>query len=168
MKKIAYIIIGFAIGALLTYYFCPRPLEMETKLVKVKKPKGVISIAEATELSNNWTKFRKKAVDSASERQGRKTDDRSVSWDLNDIEDYLTYAKQQSDSLGYDMTGIRIYLGVYGKNAGQSKKDLSTMFIVPTGKKSLSEANSLSLRLQGGQLPINPFNKGTGGNGGYP
>jgi hypothetical protein len=169
MKKVAYIIFGFVIGAILTYYFCPRSIEIDTTEVNIVKPKGVISVEEATILSNNWTKYRKKAVDSAAARQGRKTDDRSVSWSLEAVENYLAYAKQESKNLGYDMTGISLYLGVYGKNAGQSKKDLSTMFIVPTGKKTLSEANSLGLRLQGGRpIPISPFNEGVGGTLGYP
>ncbi|TNJ46513.1 hypothetical protein KFZ70_13860 [Tamlana fucoidanivorans] len=167
MKNLAYILIGFAIGAILTYYFCPRTVDTEE--VVITKPKGVITVEEATALSNNWTKYRKKAVDSAAAKQGRSVDDRSVDWSLTDVEDYLNYAKQESKILGFDMTGIRIYLGVYGKNAGQSKQDLTTMFIVPTGKKSLSEANSVNLNIQGDKtIPVGPLNEGGGGQGGYP
>lgn len=169
MKKTAYLILGFIIGGVLTYYFCPRSVEVGITEVKVVKPKGVISVSEATALSENWSKFRKQAVDSASARHGRKNDNRSVSWSLEDIENYLAYAKQESKALGYDMTGITVYLGVYGKNAGQSKKDLTTMFIAPTGKKTRSEANSLNLSLLGGgRLPVDPLNDGDGGNNGYP
>ncbi|WP_242204401.1 hypothetical protein [Aestuariivivens insulae] len=167
MKKLGYILLGFAIGAVLTYFYCPRQLEKE---MKVMKPSGVISINEAKELNNNWTKYRQAAVDSAAKQQGRNHDDRSTWWALDDIENYLAYAKSQSDSLGYNMSGIRVYLGVYGSNAGQSKKNLTTMFIVPTGKKSTSEASSLNIGLQGGNedVPVSPLNDGTGGDTGYP
>jgi hypothetical protein len=168
MKKLGSIIIGFIIGALLTYYFCPRPLVIEEEIAIVK-PKGVISIIKAKELNKNWTDFRQAAVDSAAKKQGRNKDNRWVSWSLDDIEDYLDYAKHYSDSIKYDMTGIRVYLGVYGKNAGQTKKDLTTMFIVPTGKKAKSQASSLNLVLPPSDetIPVPPLNEGTGGSNPY-
>ena len=168
MKKLGYIILGFFIGGVLTYYFCPRDMvEPPTKIIK---PSGVISVSAAKELNDNWTKYRKAAVDSAAKKQGRNQDDRSSWWSLEDVENYLDYAKAQSDSLGYTMSGIRIYLGVYGANAGQSKKDLTTMFIVPTGKKSVSQASSINVSLRGGDddIPAPPLNKGGGGDSGYP
>ena len=41
MKKVVYIIFGFVIGAILTYYFCPRSIEIDTTEVNIVKPKGV-------------------------------------------------------------------------------------------------------------------------------
>tara|TARA_R110000868_G_scaffold404922_3_gene683749 strand:- start:6707 stop:7210 length:504 start_codon:yes stop_codon:yes gene_type:complete len=165
MKKLSYIILGFIIGAVLTYYFCPRQdVEEQTKIVK---PKGVITQAKAKDLNDDWTKYRQAAVDSAAKKQGRNQDNRSVYWELADVENYLAYAKNQADSLGYSVTGIRVYLGVYGKNAGQAKKDLTTMFIVPTGKKSQSQAGSMFLPPSTNDLPISPLNDGTGGPNGY-
>lgn len=167
MKKLSFILLGIIIGALATYYFCLRQIEEST--VKIIKPKGVITQTKAKELNANWTLHRKQAVDSAAQKQGRTQDDRSTWWSLKNIEDYLVYAKSQSDSLGYKMTGIRVYLGVYGKNAGQTKKDLTTMFIVPTGKKSMSEAGgSIGLSSATTDLLIDPLNDGAGGSGGYP
>ena len=171
MKKLSYTILGFIIGAVLTYYFCPRNLEEDD--ITYEKPSGVIPIAEADSLNTNWNKYRCKAVDSCVRVQtgGKKDkDNRWASWSLDDIEGYLAYSKKQADSLGYNMTGIRVYLGVYGKNKGQSKKNLTTMFIVPTGKKSHAEAstNPFSLRGNDQDIPTPPLNRGTGGSGGYP
>ena len=166
MKKLIYIILGFIIGALLTYYFCPRFEQLPAKIVK---PKGVITVEQAKALNDNWTIHRKPAVDSAAKKQGRKQDDRSTYWDLEEIENYLGYAKHYSDSLGYKMTGIRVYLGEYGENAGQTKKNLTTMFIVPTGDKIKSEASSFYLNYRGSDgIPVPPLNNGTGGDGSYP
>lgn len=164
MKNLSYIIIGVVLGALATYFFCPRQLGENP--VKIVKPKGVITVENAKVLNANWTLHRKAAVDSAAQKQGRNQDDRSTYWTLEDIENYLGYAKHQADSLGYQMTGVRVYLGVYGKNAGQTKKDLTTMFIVPTGKKS--KASSFNFRGSDKDMPIPPLNDGAGGDNSYP
>ncbi len=173
MKKLIYIILGFIIGAVLTYYYCPRTDDcaVEAKLEKPIKPKGVISVAAATQLNDNWTKFRKPAIDSTLKIQGvDKKDYRSAWWSIKDINDYLDFAKQQSDSLGYTITGLRVYLGVYGKNAGQIKKDLTTMFIVPTGKKTKSKASSLNVSfvVEKDDIPLEPLNDGSGGTTDFP
>jgi hypothetical protein len=168
MKKLSYIILGIVIGALATYYFCPRTIKNEESGIKIVKPKGVITPSQAKGLSDNWTTERKRANDSAAKKHGREIDDRSAWWSLEDVNNYLLYSKAQSDSLGYDMTGIRVYLGVYGKNAGQVKKDLTTMFLVPTGKSSKAKASSFILPPSNGDLPVNPLNDGQGGQGGYP
>lgn len=171
MKKLSYIILGFIIGALATYYFCPRDLGEEMVDVKVIKPKGVISPGQAKKLNNNWSEFREAAVDSAAKRQGRDKDNRSTWWSIDDIENYLAYAKQQTDSLKYDISGIRVYLGVYGDNAGRTKKNLSTMFIVPTikgkAKASMSPVNFQG-EGNGDCEECDPLNAGGGGHGGYP
>jgi len=172
MKKLTYIILGILIGALATYYFCPRTLEAQEE-VAIVKPKGVITPAQAKVLNNNWTEYRKAAVDSAARKQGRDVDNRSTWWSLDDIENYIIYAKNQSNDLGYNMTGIRVYLGVYGKSAGDSEKGYSTMFIVPTGKKSRDEASSFNLFTlpSDGDVPegdpLNGGSKGAPPGGGY-
>ena len=167
MKNLSYIVLGVIIGALATYYFCPRQLnEISTKIVT---PKGVITPKKAKELDANWTLYRKAAVDSAARKQGRNQDARSTWWSLSDIENYLAYAKKQSNSLGYTMTGIRVYLGVYDDTSEQSKRNLTTMFIVPTGDENKSKASSINFRGNDRDIPIvNPLNDGSGGDQGYP
>jgi len=168
MKKLSYIVLGVVIGAIATYFFCPR--QTQDSSISIVKPKGVITPEQAKELNMNWTLYRKAAVDSAAKKQGRNQDNRSTWWSLSDIENYLVYAQSQSDSLGYSMTGIRVFLGVYGENAGQTKKNLTTMFMVPTGTKKSSKASSININLAGDDqnIPVPPLNKGTGGNDGYP
>lgn len=170
MKKSGLIILGFIIGAFATYYLCPRELEQEHSEIEIVKPKGVISVEQAIILNDNWTKYRKAAVDSAAQQQGRKVDKRSTKWSLEDIRNYLDYAEVESDKLGYTMDGIQVYLGVYGDNAGSEKANYTTMFIAPTGSKSISKgsvtpfkSNALTLK-----IAVLPLNNGTGGEGGYP
>lgn len=176
MKKLSYIILGVIIGAALTYYFCPRNPELDAMETKMKMagefemPEGLIERDAAQKLNENWTEYREGAVDSAAQRQGREKDNRWTSWKLKDIENYLAYSKDEAEKLGYDMTGIRVYLGVYGDDAGSSKKNLTTMFIVPTGKKSHDNASMMPFNFRGDDedIPLLPLNEGSGGSGGYP
>ncbi len=170
MKKLIYIILGFIIGAALTYYFCPRPNSMDDVEVSVKVPKDTISVSEAKILSDNWEKNNAIEVDSLLEVEGSKKKTRSVWWPLKEINEYLKYAEAKSDSLGYKMTGVRIYLGNYGKVKNPIKKNRNTMFIVPTGSKTTSKASTLNVFLPPtvNDIPTPPLNEGQGGDVGYP
>ncbi len=185
MKRLSYVILGFIIGAFATYYLCPRPVDtdidvdehsikssiQEMSEMKPNKPKGVVTPSEAKVLNDNWTLHREAAVNAAARQQGRDKDDRSTWWSINDIEDYIIYSKHVTDSLGYNITGMRVYLGVYGKNAGQAKKNLTTMFVVPTIKEGTAKASTSLINFQGngGDCPECPvLNSGHGGGKGYP
>ncbi len=164
MKKPVLLLLGIAIGVGVSYFYFNRQeaattSEEATMARAIVKPKGVITPAQAKVLNNNWTKGRKKAVDSAAGRP----DNRSSWWSLKDIRDYLEYAENQTKELGYSMNGIRIYLGVYEGNAPNGKADYATLFWVPTGKKSKSEGSMLNFTLQGGDDDIpggDPLNQG--------
>ena len=171
MKKLGPIILGIIIGAVLTYYFCPRPIDdMHTVGAEKNVPKDTISVAEAKVLSKNWGQNNATEVDSILDVEGSKKKIRSVWWSLKDVNEYLTYAKAKSDSLGYTMTGVRVYLGNYGKNPNPVKKNRNTMFIVPTGPRKTSKASSLNIFLPptDHDIPTPPLNAGTGGDNGYP
>ncbi|WP_248723067.1 hypothetical protein [Seonamhaeicola sp. ML3] len=170
MKNLRLIILGFIIGALATYFFCPRQaVEEEAVVAKIVKPKGVITVAQAKELNDNWTKFRKPVLDSITQQMVGKDDYRSAWWSLKDVEDYIAYIKQETQNDGETFTGLRVYFGVYGESISADKKDLSTIFIVPTGSKIVEKASMVNFNLQGGDgdLPKPPLNDGNGG-GGYP
>lgn len=170
MKKIGPVILGFIIGAVLTYLFCPRQIEeMHTLATKIKAPKDTISVKEATRLFKNWQKNNVTEIDSTLEVIGDRKKTTNVEWSLEDVRAYLDYAEVKADSLGYDMTGITVFMGNYGNISERSKKNRNTLFIVPTGKKLVSKASSLNITLQGnGKTGVPPLNNGSGGNGNYP
>ncbi|WP_396601312.1 hypothetical protein [Algibacter sp. R77976] len=171
MKKLGPIILGFIIGAVLTYYFCPRPVgDMPTMHAENKTPKDTISVAQAKILSKNWANNNPTEIDSLIEIEGSRKKTRSVWWSLKEVNEYLAYAQAKSDSLGYTMTGVRVYLGNYGNVKDPIKKNRNTMFIVPTGPRNKSKASSLNIFLppSDGDIPGPPLNEGGNGNGGYP
>lgn len=170
MKNLGSIILGFIIGAVLTYFFCPRQVEdMNGMGAEVVKPSGVITVKEAKALNDNWTQFRKPVLDSIAERRAGKEDYRWAWWSLKDIEDYIAYTKEGAKEAGENFTGLRMYFGAYGDNASDGKRNLSTIFIVPTGSKKTSKGSLFNVTLQGDDdLERPPLNHGGGGGGGYP
>ena len=168
MKKSIVFILGLAIGIGASYFYFN--CDQKEVALAITKPSGIITPAQAKVLDANWTKTRKRAVDSAAGRP----DNRSSWWSLKDMRDYLNYAENQSIELGYTMNGVRIYLGVYGGKAPNGKADYTTMFLVPTGRKSVSQGSMINLALQGGAKDISDadaFNDGGNGvppDSGYP
>ena len=163
MRKLSLLILGIILGAVLMYFYLSTKTEV-TMGDNPTAPKGVISVQDAIALDAKWTETRKAAVDSAA----GKPDNRSVWYSLQDMRDYLNYAEAQAKDLGYTMDGIRIYMGVYGDKAPVDKAGYSTLFIVPTGPKGISQGSSGPTNMvPPGENDIpggNPLNDGGGGN----
>lgn len=173
MKKLGLLILGFIIGALLTYLYCPRPNDMQEMQVMNKKnktPKDTISVAQAKQLFKNWQKNNPTEIDSTIEVVGSRKITTNVSWSLDVIRDYLDYAEKKSDSLGFKMTGIRVYMANYGKNPDPKLKNRNTLFIAPIGTKNISKGNFVNVTSQGeeGDTGAPPLNRGGAGTGGFP
>ncbi len=73
----------------------------------------------------------------------------SSAYSLTELETYMKYAKQQADSLKYDLTGFRIYFGVFPNDKKYGRKDNElTVFISPTGvKRKTQQGNIFSTTL---------------------
>lgn len=162
MKNVGLLILGIILGASAMYFYSDGT-EGEPEALALIKPKGVITPAEAKILNDNWSKKPKLLLDSIAGRP----DNRSAWWSTDDILKYISYAENQTDSLGYKMSGLRLYFGVYPNTAPRGKADYSTIFMVPTGKKKKSDASVLPTNfLQGGDRgdigDADPLNNGTG------
>ena len=141
MKKLSLLFLGILIGTFSTYFISPNVYGQQTTkasnvVVKgIKAPKGIITPKEAMTLDNAFD-VRHALI---SESILKRPDNRSSWWSLEDIQDYLKFAKNESNELGYTMSGVRVYLGAYptGKEVGYT-----TMFMVPTGFKNISKGSS--------------------------
>ncbi|HLV15180.1 MAG TPA: hypothetical protein VKY41_08370 [Xanthomarina sp.] len=159
MKKISLFLIGILLGALATYFYCPSRNLEETE-VPIVAPKGLIKPEEAKILDQAFNSRHALISDSIVKRP----DNRSAWWSLEDIQNYLKYAENESKELGYTMDGVRVYLGAYPTD---SEVGYTTMFLVPTGHQNLSEGSSMFFNMvePGGDIPDGSgLNKGSAGN----
>ena len=174
MKKLALLLVGILIGFLICYYFFPA---QEVTVAEVEQdppaPKGLITSKNSEQLDRAYN-ARYDAVnvylESESGEQNFK-DNRSSWYSIDDVEKYLAYAKNEATNLGYEMNGIRIYLGAKNPESGQ-KVGYTTMFIVSTGNKKNSKGSmfNMSSSLFQPSPPDIPGGSGLddGGNGNPP
>ncbi|MBU2940510.1 hypothetical protein KO494_13260 [Lacinutrix sp. C3R15] len=145
MKKLFLLLLGVVIGFLICYFYCDNKIKLGAP--PMNTPKGIITPEQAKILDDAYDSRHDLISDSIVGRP----DNRSAWWSLEDIEGFISYAKKQSTELGYDMNGIRVYLGAH-ENDGYT-----TVFMVPTGNPSVSKGSMLSIAPGNGDVP--------GGNG---
>ena len=155
MKKIPYLIIGLIIGYLANMFIGTQ--EPPTDAVNIVKPKGVITAKEAMLYDKNYNPRYELISDSIL----GKPDNRSSWYALSDMKNYLEYAQHVSDSLGYQMDGIRVYLGAH------QPEGYTTMFFVPTGFKTGGMLPQKSNDIEGAG-GLNNGNTGVPPNANYP
>ncbi|OAB78821.1 hypothetical protein [Cochleicola gelatinilyticus] len=112
----------------------------------MSKPKNCITPTEAKQLQENWMDTRALYI----KNETGSEDVSNVFYTVEELEEYLTYVKNESKKQGIDSPGIRIYFAAY--NDSKSKK--ATVFLAPTeGDAASSNTN----------YKLDPLNKGVGG-----
>ena len=132
MKKLLLLLFGFAIGFLVCYFFSNKASSYDAMVT----PKGIIKPAEAIKLDVAYNTRHQLISDSIV----GKPDNRSSWWSLSDLEGFVSHAKNQADSLKYDLNGFRMYMGAHPIVKGQA--GYTTIFIVPTGVPVLLKGTS--------------------------
>jgi len=110
------------------------------------KPRKCITPAEAEQLQKKWMETRAVDIENAMGSE----DVSNVFYTIDDLEEYLTYVKDESKKQGIDTPGIRIYMAAYDTNT--SKK--ATLFFAPTDGDTAGSATNKK---------IDPMNDGVGG-----
>jgi hypothetical protein len=106
----------------------------------IEKPKQLISIEKAKELSNNFTQevtLQRNSLQRSS-FQGKpavNNDANAVWYSIETLENYIAYIKQEAENKGYDLDGIRFYFGKYSNSEKDGKAGHTTLFLTPTGQR---------------------------------
>ncbi len=151
MKSLSLMVVILAFGSVLS---C---VDADPQIAK--PPKGVIPVKEAKLLDRTYTDTRYNLI---SEKLGFK-DNRSSWWSIEDLEDYIAYAKSQASEKGYQVDGLRVYMGAYPKSYSRPEvAGFTTLFIVPTGTPSTQESslNLFANFQESTDLDVPPLNMG--------
>ena len=129
-------LIGAIIGAAIVYFGWCKTSNMKDQPTG---PKGIITPKEIKTLDAAFDSRHKLISDTIVKRP----DNRSSWYSLKDMREYLDYAENQAKELGYNMDGIRVYLGA---NADEvNTVGFTTMFFVPTGSKNTADESMPSV-----------------------
>lgn len=123
-----------------------------TEVKKYGEPKQLITKDLAVSLNSNFNNSNRVLVTSNS----KEGDDANAVWySIEELENYINYVKTQGTKKGYNVNGIRMYLGVYPETEEYGeKKGKTTIFLSPTGNKIVTE--------KGGILTVNTTAKEQG------
>lgn len=129
------------------------------------RPTQLITKKFAKELHTNFMKYRAGII----AKYIRKEDANAVWFSVEELENYIHYIKTKGQKTGYDVTGVRIYFGVYPEEKKYNEKaGLMTVFLTATGKKtkklSTEGFETLSLTLDNSEADIEsiePMNYGS-------
>ncbi|MEN2489027.1 hypothetical protein AAYQ05_14605 [Flavobacterium sp. B11] len=104
------------------------------------KPSQLITKEFARQLNVNYNN--KKA--SLTAKKAEKEDANAIWYSLEELENYIHYIKTNGAKDGYDVDGIRFYFGVYPDDEAHGEKaGLTTLFLVPTGKKTQNKSTQM-------------------------
>ena len=110
------------------------------------KPKNCITVTEAKALQNNWNTTRAVEI----ERATGSKDVCAVTFNIEQLQEFINYVKAESTKQKIDNPGIRVYFAAY--NDKESTK--ATVFLNATESDDGNSANNYG---------IDPLNFGGGG-----
>ncbi|WGD34687.1 hypothetical protein [Olleya sp. YS] len=145
MKNLGILVLGLILGALATYFYF-NSFNQTPMTPPISTPSGIITSAEAKELSDNWTDLRKTVNDQVAYNEG---DNRSSWYSISDLNSFISMVTENYPNAD----GLRFYLGV-DKSVGEG--GYTTIFMVPTqpnergdGHDDITDANGLDRGLNG-------------------
>ncbi|KAF2326716.1 hypothetical protein [Flavobacterium ginsenosidimutans] len=104
------------------------------------KPSQLITKEFAKQLNVNYNNKRA----SLTAKKAQKEDANAIWYSLEELENYIHYIKTNGANDGYNVDGIRFYFGVYPDDEKHGEKaGLTTLFLVPTGKKVESNTEKI-------------------------
>ena len=114
----------------------------KNELQNAGKPKNAISYKEAKALQQEFLTTRANTLNKAlnSEHKIKGQDVRDVTFDLQEIKQYIAYVDAEAKKKGLNGLGLRVYFGAYPKNDTKTKSPgYSTVFFMPTHQSTSSK-----------------------------
>lgn len=118
----------------------------------MSKPSDCIPVAEAKQLQANWMATHE--PNPSTPGGGAPEQVCAVTFNIDQLQEYLTYVKAQSAKEGIAAPGIRVYFATYNSGATTPVEQSNTVFFCPTANDGGDSANNYN---------IEPLNKGTNG-----
>lgn len=150
MKNFGLLILGIILGALAMYFYSQNnegePMETPPT---IQPPSGIISPKKISSLTQAYDE-RYNIINDSLFKPKKIEDNRSSWYKLEDIENYIAYAKQQATDNNQTLDGLRLYLGAYP--TVDSVPGLTTLLFVPTGYDNKSEGSLFSFQGGSGDL----------------
>ncbi|WP_163410876.1 hypothetical protein [Flavobacterium ajazii] len=133
-----------------------------------ERPSQLITKKFAKELHLNFMRYRARIIS----KYIQKEDSNAVWFSIEELENYIDYAKAKGERKGYNVNGIRFYFGVYPDEKKYAEKaGLATIFLTATGKKIKTPATNniqtfaLVRETADEEIPgVEPMNYGSIGN----
>jgi hypothetical protein len=134
--------------------------------MKTNLPKGLISFKEAVKLNQNFIKTRSKDLNKIVKKESgdlNREDAVSCWFSIEELKNYIAYVENEAP----EANGLRVYFGAYSNDTKkQHKKDLSTVFFVPTKSRLKSiQKDGIEDTEEGGTdiTELDGLNRGTMG-----
>ncbi len=119
-------------------------------------PQGLITSDIANSYEEAYKSNQYEAINAFLSNDGvERTDNRDIWFSMEEMENYIHYVKQKSDSLGLEKLGLRVYFGSKPDSHGITK---STVFFAPT-HKVITRGHAPNINSNG----ISPLNYGNAG-----
>ncbi|WP_461303901.1 hypothetical protein [Aureisphaera sp.] len=112
----------------------------------MSKPQNCISVQDAKQMQSNWMATRAVDITRAEGHQ----DTCAVTFNIEDLQEYLNYVLEESKKQKIENPGIRVYFAAYDNN----ESDMSTVFFCPSESDEGDSDNNYD---------IDPFNRGQNG-----
>jgi len=112
-----------------------------------KKPNGLISPTQARALNEEFITTRSKEMNNVVKKLtgDKKDQDAYCTWfSIEELENYITYTKEQAALNGKKLTGLNVFSGAYPTEILHPKKsNMSTVFFAPTTETSKLEMEEM-------------------------
>ena len=114
----------------------------KNELQNASKPKNAISYKEAKGLQQEFLTTRANTLNKALnfKQKIKGQDVRDVTFDLQEMKQYIAYVEAEAKKKGLNGLGLRVYFGAYPKNDTKTKSPgYSTVFFMPTHQSKSSK-----------------------------